>query len=227
MTTLETERPIEAAERDSIPSAAVALFFRNQGDIRDCILTGTGLWVGDADYILELIAENLPNYAGPDNDEVFLAWATEISRPEVERFKFFYELRRKYRKSVLAGVWSVLAKNRDLSHYDNIKATADDLADLAWHWIFFHIEQLAEPGTASLGTRLYAAARFTALTWRKTRLRERERDAGIDVERIGIALDCDLFIADEEEDSQSDFGADGISDSLNSVFDAESDVWDE
>jgi hypothetical protein len=222
-----TERPKEAAEPESTPSAAVALYFRNQGDITNTILTGTGLWINDAEYILQIVAGELPAYDGPDDDEAFVAWALEIAKPTVDKFKFFYELHDKYRGSVSAGIWSVLNKNRDLAHYDSINATADDLADLAWQWIFFRLDEFAIPGSAKLGTRLYAAARFTALTWRKTRLRERERDAGIDVERIGIALDCDLFIADEEKDNQSDFGANGVPDSLNSVFDTEIDVRDE
>jgi hypothetical protein len=226
MTTLETARPVEAEDQDRAQSAAVALYFRNQSDIRDSILSGTGLWVGDADHILELIAQHLPQYDGPDDDEAFLAWAKEVSGPEVEKFKFFYQLQDKYHGSVSAGIWSVLKRNRDLAHYDSINATADDLADLAWQWIFFRLDEFAVAGTAKLGTRLYAAARFTALTWRKTRLRERERDAGIDVELIGKKADGD-YVVDEEEDDQSDFGADGVPASLNYAFDTESEVLDE
>jgi hypothetical protein len=207
------------------------LYETHYENLRDIALSSGGLWFQDAERLAEGLVKRLSDFEGPPTDAAFVQWASEIIQSAARHLEFFYELYGKYRRSVSSGIWSILAKNKDLSHYDDINCTAADLESRAWSWIFFHLNVLAVAGTASLGTRLYAAARFTALTWRKERLRAREKDSGIDVGRIAVAPDGDLFIANEEED-QSDFGscvegADGIAASLNYVFDAESDVRDE
>jgi hypothetical protein len=79
---------------------------------------------------------------------------------------------------------------------------ADDLAEIVWQWAFEHLEDLMVPGVATLGTRLYASARFRALTWRKKKLRELKRASDIDVERLG--RHNGELVLDEGEDFYSD-----------------------
>lgn len=75
---------------------------------------------------------------------------------------------------------------------------ADDLADIVWQWAFEHIEELMVPGVATLGTRMYASAKFRTLTWRKKKLRELKRSSDVDVERLGVHNS--ELVLDEGED---------------------------
>lgn len=212
-----TDAIARPAKAEDVRSASEALYFRNQGEIRDAILIGTGLWVGDADSILEQhVVPLLPEFNGPPDDDAFIAWAIEVTKPEVEKYKFFYHLQKQYRKSVLAGVWSILRKNRDLADHDNPGTTAREIAEAVWVWVFQNLELLMVPGTAKLSTRLQAQGKFAALTWRKTRLRERQRDSGVDVERIGTK-DGD-YVLDEEDISCEESPPYEVSDGPDSLY---------
>ncbi len=151
---------------------AQTLYFENIGAIQNAILTANpDLFIGDGEGIVEKLEHRLHEYDGPNDDEGFLGWAVEATKADVEKFKFFYDLYREHRKSVLSGIWSVLRSCRDLTDHRQPGQTAREIAAFAWNWIFDHLDELAVPGTASMDTRLHAAARFIALTWRKSRLR--------------------------------------------------------
>ncbi|HKV92335.1 MAG TPA: hypothetical protein VJW20_07285 [Candidatus Angelobacter sp.] len=181
-------------------SASQALFFKNHGNILNAVLTGTNLFIQDGERILQKLVPRLPEYNGdPEDDAAYVAWAVEAARPDIEKFRFFYELRKEYHGKVLGGIRSVLKTALDLSDYqNNLGQMADDLADIVWQWAFEHLEALMVPGVATLGTRLYASAKFRALTWRKKKLRELKRSSDIDVERLGIHNG--ELVLDENED---------------------------
>ena len=160
------ERPVLAEL-----SEAEQLYFRNRGIVCDNILNNSGLYVMDGEYIANSVAKRLDEYGGPCDDEAFIAWANEIARPDVERRIFFDQLRRNHRGAVRAGIWTILHANLNLRDNDSIPKIMREIESDTWVWVWQHIDDLVVPGTASLATRLRAAARFQAMTWRQTRLR--------------------------------------------------------
>lgn len=88
--------------------AAQALFFKNHGTFLNEILTSSpDLFIQDGETILENLEGHLPEYTGSCDDAAFVAWAIESSRPDVEKYKFFYELRKQYHGNVLGGIRAV------------------------------------------------------------------------------------------------------------------------
>jgi len=168
------------------------LYFRNYSHLLDLASEDRRLLAPDAENVTRGVARHLPDYTGELSDQAFQAWAAAIIKPAAERLEFFYALRKQYRRSVLAGVWSVLKNNKDLSDHDDPGRTACAIADDVWLWVFQNIEVLLVPGTATLGTRLQAKAKFAALTWRKSRLRERDKHVGIDAAQVGAQDFCTI-----------------------------------
>jgi hypothetical protein len=170
------------------------LYRTNYESLRDLALSSGRLLAPDADNLVAAIASRLSEYDGPTDQEHFAAWASEIVIAAAAKMESFYDLYKQYRKSVLAGVWYILNKNRDLAEHDNPGRTARYIAADVWLWVFAHLDDLAIPGTAKLSVRLQAQAKYHALTWRKTRLRQRAKEADIDVSLLGK---CDYEHDDE------------------------------
>jgi hypothetical protein len=100
------------------------LFQRHYTDLRDLAAEDHRLLAPDADNILQGLAARLSQYDGQLDDESFLLWAADIIGGAVERIGFFYGLQRECRKTVRAGIWSVLAKNLDLKDHSSTAASA-------------------------------------------------------------------------------------------------------
>jgi hypothetical protein len=153
-----------------------ALYFKNIGVIQNAVLTGNpDLFISDGETIVEKLEDRLSEYGGPDNDEGFVAWAAETTRPDVEKYKFFYRLIKECREDIRSGIWSLLHKNLDLIDHSSTSFIIDQIEEETFVWAWKHLEDLLVPGTAALPTRLAAQAKFQAMTWRQRRLRERER----------------------------------------------------
>ncbi len=163
-------------------AAVEKLYKEHYSNLRDLALSSGQLSSQDADRILEGLGKRLGEYQ--DDGKQFFQWASEIVAFAAERFRFFYSLRKKYRKSVLKGIWSVLNKNRDLGFSDPTVISQGIESDV-WAWVFDHLSDLQVPGTATLSTRLHAQGRFHAMTWRQTSLRFKDRFDGADVKGFG------------------------------------------
>jgi hypothetical protein len=142
------------------------------------------LMAQDAERIMDALAKCLVEFDGGPSDESFITWATEAIQSAADRMTFFYELHRKYQKSVFAGVWSILSANQDLAD-ESLGYVAKVIAADTWSWALQHLDDLSVPGTARLSTRLYAQGKLHARTWRKSRLRDLEDFGDCDVEAIG------------------------------------------
>jgi hypothetical protein len=175
-------RPTEAADRQS---ELEVLFSNNYGQIMDAALSDRRLLVADAERITQSVAQHLCEYQGEPNDQAFMEWATAAIGPAVHRLQFFHDLRNECRQSVRKGIWRVLGQNLDLADHTNPSFILDQIEADTWAWALEHLDNLMTPGTAKLTTRLFAQGRFHALTWRKNRLREKERFDDADVERFG------------------------------------------
>jgi hypothetical protein len=172
------------------------LWKRHHDQIRRLASEDPSLMVYDSDRIVAILASRLSDYDGQIEDAEFLAWAAEIIKLTIARFAFFYAIHKKYRRSILAGIWPILHKNWDLRDHRDTRFIARQIeADTLW-WIWQHLDDLMIPGTAKLSTRLQARGKIDAMTWRKTRLRENARfDYDFDVDGFGT---CN-FDVDEAE----------------------------
>lgn len=179
-------------------SEAEQLYFRNRGIVCDKILTTSTLYVTDGEAIADLLAGHLPEYDGPFDDEAFVTWAIEVMQPEIDRRTFFNNLCRDHRGSVRAGIWSVLRANLDLKDDESISRVVKTIECNTWVWAWQHIDDLMVPGTAKPSTRIRATAKFQALTWRKDRLREKEKFDNCDVKGFG-EVDGDVSVSSDGE----------------------------
>lgn len=159
---------------------------RYRDQIRCLASEDPSLMVYDGDRIVAIMESHLSDYDGQIEDAEFLAWAAEIIKLTIARFAFFYAIRKKYRKCILAGIWPILHKNWDLRDHEDLRFIAQQIeADTLW-WVWQHLDDLMIPGTAKLSTRLQARGKIDAMTWRKTRLRENARfDYDFDVDGFG------------------------------------------
>lgn len=120
--------------------------------------------------LVEGLEPHLASFDGPvDDPYAFLLWANAILTPASTAFVLIEQ----NRKMIESAFSRVLAScpdfcSREPNHRSEI------YSDLLL-WIIDHLPELLKPGTAKLSTRLYAAARFAALTWRKARIRHRQR----------------------------------------------------
>lgn len=156
--------------------------------IHDLASEDPSLMVNDTDRIVEILESKLPAYGGELDDEDFLAWAADIIKVTIARFAYFYQLRKKYRRNVFAGIWPILHKNWDLTYRTDAAFIAHQIeADTMW-WVWQHLDELMVPGTAKMSTRLQSRGKLDAMTWRKTRLRQKARfDCDVDVTGFGLA----------------------------------------
>ena len=100
--------------------------------------------------------------------------------PNPTRLVQFYAVMEQHRAIVRKGIWSVLRQCADLG-LDH--QTVRSIEVQVWMKVFLELPQWLAPGysndptkpPASLGTRLYAAARLQALGWRTEQLRYRQR----------------------------------------------------
>lgn len=161
------------------------LYTQSYGYILDLALADKRLLPQDAERIAQSVAAHLDSYGGPCDSESFQQWIAEIIAPTAQRLSTFYQWMQRYRDSVRSGIWSVFGKNMDLSDHSNPSAIVERIEFDTWFWALQHMDDLLEPGSARVSTRLYAQGRLHALTWRKSRLRDLERYDDSDVERYG------------------------------------------
>jgi hypothetical protein len=86
--------------------------------------------------------------------------------------------------SVRAAIHRVFAACFDLGVIDDLYRDAEQNT---WLWTWEHLEELRDPSKsrAKLKTRLYAVAKFAALTIRKSLLRAKDRTSDLSVSRLG------------------------------------------
>ncbi len=212
---------VTPAESQPVPSAEVVeLFNQNYSHLLSAALSSGKLLAVDGENVVHALAKRLYQYDGPAEQEPFLAWATEAVTIAADRMVTLYQWMRDYRKFVFAAIWAVVSKNRDLSAYRLLKHQVQEIAVDAWRNVFEAMDDLLIPGTAEMSSRLYGKAYWVAMSWRKSRLRQRERFADIDVDHAGAAIDTEInedgsiqechsytFEPDDEDgDEDSDFG---------------------
>lgn len=168
------------------------LYTRSYGYILDLALTDKRLLPQDGERIAQSVAAHLDSYGGPLDSESFQKWIARIIAPAVERLSTFGQWMREYRDSVRSGIWSILGKNLDLRDHSNPSAIAERIEFDTWFWALQHMDDLLEPGSARLSTRLYAQGKLHALTWRKSRLRDLERFDDSDVEHYGTSENTEV-----------------------------------
>jgi len=175
----------EQTEQDR-PKELERLYTQHYGFILDAALADRRLLPQDGENIAQILADHLQSYDGTLETEPFQQWILETVSGAVERLGFFYDLRKKCRNSVRAGIWSILLQNLDLKDHTSETYIMEQIEAATWAWALHHLDDLMVPGSAKLSTRLQAQARFQALTWRKSRLRDNGRfDRDVDVERFG------------------------------------------
>ncbi len=117
----------------------------------------------DPGQILDGIERQLSRYSGSLTEPVFLEWATSIILPQ----RSFYGLKRETERSVYAAIWRTLGHAAEPSKYDDYPELVKEIGQEVWLWVFEHIDELSEPGKASLTTRLYARAKIMTRGWLK------------------------------------------------------------
>jgi hypothetical protein len=168
-------------------AAVEQLFEVNYQLLHDLVLSGSvHLYAADAERIMQALANRLTEYSGPVQDEPFLNWAKSIVITAADRLERFCGMHKKCRNSVLSGIWSVLGKSLDLKDHTEIRVVIEWIESNVWVWVLEHLDDLLQPGAAALSTRLYAQGKYHALTWRKNRLRDRERFDDAPVEGFGV-----------------------------------------
>jgi hypothetical protein len=149
------------------------------------------LLVADVDRLIHSAAHHhTHNFTGsPSDDAAFRAWISVYLRPKVERLRVFYEMRAAHRKVVHKGLWAIIEKCADLGGDVD---TVHELEQDAWSRVWAEIDAWNSPGyglngrkPAKITSRLYALARFFALGWRTTRLRERAKFGDTEIARVG------------------------------------------
>jgi hypothetical protein len=171
----------------------------NYNHILDMALSDRRLLPVDGERITEGVAAHLHLYDGPLADEPFQEWASEIIQPAVSRMGEFYDLKTQHEKVVYSAIWKIVKNSLDLrDHYDPAK-TVRQIADDVWLWVFLNLE-LLRTGTARVGTRLYAKARWEARRWKKSRVRDRERFLFLGKDRdLGVDEHGRVYVVQKEE----------------------------
>jgi len=149
------------------------LFFGSYRTLNDFILSDPRMTQEDASLILSSISQQLNQYDPSTHELGFNSWCESIIQRQVE----FYTLRRQYRNSVRKGLWAILRGCSDLGFDYSVFA---ELENKAWTKVFLRLDELLEPGSAKLSTRLYSLARFTAREWRTERIRNRAKFITLD-----------------------------------------------
>lgn len=123
-----------------------------------------------ANRLVASLAEQLANYGGPADDQhCFLQWAASILAPASAAFVIIEQ----NRGIIESAFTRVLATCPDFASRE--PGHRSELYSDLLVWIIEHLSELLKPGTAKLSTRIYAAARFTAMSWRKIRIRHGQR----------------------------------------------------
>jgi hypothetical protein len=108
-----------------------------------------------------------------------------------ERTQRVEQLIRDHEKVIYAGLWSVMKGQEDLAE-DTLEADVRSLFIDMWIWMLENLDSLLTPGTATISTRLYTRAMWTAQSWKTTQLRYRRRFVSYD-EHLA-ALDDDQHL---------------------------------
>lgn len=160
--------------------AVEQLFLDNFDFIQEAISSDPTLRFETSDKMAQALANRLCDYRGPLTDADFRQWVADVILPAVS-FATIYET---CAGSVRDAIRKVFATCLDLgidpSHYK-------DAEQATWLWTWEHLDELRDPAKskAKTKTRLYAVAKFQALSIRKSLLRAKERTSNIALERIG------------------------------------------
>lgn len=156
------------------------LFLANFDFIQESINSDPTLRCETSDKMAQALANRLCDYRGPLTDADFRQWVADVILPAAS-FAAIYET---CADSVRTAIRKVFATCLDLGitseHYE-------DAEQGTWLWTWQHLEELRDPAKskAKTKTRLYAVAKFHALSIRKSLLRAKERISNIALDRIG------------------------------------------
>ncbi|MDP9038403.1 MAG: hypothetical protein M3O02_03890 [Acidobacteriota bacterium] len=155
------------------------LFIRHHAYLRELAQADSTLNFEAAEKLSASVASRLHYYSGPQTDEAFQQWLRQVVLPALS-FAAVYSECGDY---VRASIRKVLLPCTDLGLTEGQFLDAEQET---WVWAWEHLDELRAAGQrAKPKTRLYAVARFKALTIRKTLLRHRERLSDIAVKRVG------------------------------------------
>jgi hypothetical protein len=111
------------------------------------------------------LAGLLPTYCGPNTDTDLLAWAEAQERTDPGIFLLC--LHADCKPFVRSAIWKTIKHVEEPSRYDDDPELVQELVQDVWVWAIENLDELMIPGTAKLTTRLYEAAYYIALAWRK------------------------------------------------------------
>lgn len=172
----QTPAALESVERQR---AVEALYIRNFATIRDACGVDPKLSFDAEERVSEAVAKHLSSYDGPLTDTAFCEWVRSLVSPAM----FFAALHRDVGDYVRGAIRKVFAPCADLGISEQ---HVDDAEQATWLWAWENLESLrAQNQKARPKTRLYAVAKFKALSIRKTALRAKERFNSVSLSRLG------------------------------------------
>ncbi|HEX4038639.1 MAG TPA: hypothetical protein VHX37_11325 [Acidobacteriaceae bacterium] len=115
--------------------------------------------------IVDRLAALLPSYDGLLTDDGIQEWAK--SRESTDRTCFLLCIHADCQPYVYSAIWRTIGHASEPSKFDDYPELVQELAGDAWIWAIEHRDELMVPGPAQLSTRLYEAARYIALAWKK------------------------------------------------------------
>lgn len=164
------------------------LYFDNYGFIEGLASSDRAGTFAESGAIVSGIAQHLGSYPGDLTDAAFQAWARDVILPLLA----FNEIHRTCSPYVKDAIWRVLGACADLGDVQDMMADAEQET---WAWAAQNLETLCDAtAKARPKTRLYAKARFAALTVRKKAIRARDRfGTGVDIRQIGTDADNPFY----------------------------------
>lgn len=163
--------------------AVERLYISNSDFIQESITSDPTLRFETSDKMAQSLARRLPDYHGALTDAAFRQWVADVILPAVS-FATIYET---CADSVRTAIRKVFATCLDLGIDPSSPSHYADAEQATWLWAWEHLDELRDPAKskAKTKTRLYAVAKFKALSIRKSLLRAKERISDISLDRIG------------------------------------------
>ncbi|SRR5581483_3737396 len=138
------------------------LYLANYGWLTDTI-ADRALTYTDVEQIASDVAKYLPAYDSALTDAAFREWAADIIRPA----KLFYGMVRQHSKVIHSAIWRTLGHGVEANRYGDDSQIEQEIYGTVLLKIMEKLDDLMQPGTAQLSTRLFALARLETLGWLK------------------------------------------------------------